>query len=109
MILSSLQVEEAIDQESKPEERMKKMVVQVDSCLTQRSVMMNLLAEFETHKTEHVVVSNNEPVMRCQQKVTKRMISNDGTVSDTWRHKYGARDLKPLKFTRNTIFSMQMS
>ena len=48
--------------------------------------MMNLLAEFETHKIEHMIVSNNEPVVRWQRKVTKRMISDDGTVSDTIIH-----------------------
>ena len=93
MILSSLKVEEAIDQESTPEGRMKSVVVQLDSSLTQRAAIMNLLAEFEAHEIEHVVVSNNEPVVRWQRKWTKRTISNDGTVSDTIIHGGTSRGL----------------
>ena len=88
MILSSLKVLKATDQESRPGERVKNMIVQLDSCLTKRTEMMEkLLAEFEQLNIEHLVVSSNVPnLVRWQRKLTSRTISDDATVSDTIMH-----------------------
>lgn len=73
----------AADQENRPGERIKNMVVHLDDNLSKRTEMMKkLLAEFEQLGIDHVMESNRVPnLVRWHRKLTNRTINDDATVS----------------------------
>lgn len=73
----------AADQENRPGERIKNMVVHLDDNLSKRTEMMKkLLAEFELLGIDHVMESNRVPnLVRWHRKLTNRTINDDATVS----------------------------
>ena len=75
----------ATDQENKPGERVKNMVVHLDNCLSRRTeMMMKLLAEFEQLNVDHLMESSDLPnLVRWHRKLTNRTINDDATVSET--------------------------
>ena len=78
-----IQVLKAADQENRPGERVKNMVVHLDSCLTKRADMMEkLLVEFEQLNIDHLVESSHVPnLVWWHRKLTNRTINDDATVS----------------------------
>ena len=81
-----VKVLKATDQENKPEERLKNMVVHLDNCLSRRTEMMKkLLAEFEQLEIDHLIESSDVPnLVRWHRKLTSRTISDDATVSKAY-------------------------
>ena len=81
-----VKVLKATDEENKPGERLKNMVVHLDNCLSRRTEMMKkLLAEFEQLKIDHLLETSDVPnLVRWHRKLTSRTISDDATVSEAF-------------------------
>ena len=81
-----MKVLKATDQENRPVERVKNMVVHLDNCLSRRTEMMKrLLAEFEQLSIDHLVESSDVPnLVRWHRKLTNRTINDDATVSEAY-------------------------
>ena len=88
MLLLVVKVLKATDQENRPGERVKNMVVHLDSRLSQRTEMMiQLLTELKQLNVEHVMESSDVPnLVRWHRKLTNRTINDDATVSKTHTH-----------------------
>ena len=89
-----VKVLKATDQENRPGERVKNMVVHLDSRLSQRTEMMvHLLTELKQLNIDHLMELSDVPnLVRWRRKLTNRTINDDATVSKTHaKHYYCVR------------------